>query len=223
MMTTNDIPYISSLAMIDQLKGYLTTEEELAFMQLLFSSSASIKGANYGLRRKELEKLLGIKNDDSALQSFIDRVNGALNRYFKIIHDERRDRVVVMMRITAKNAKSTLSSEALAILLYMFYQQEVLGHEFTLVHQILVDFGHESLNANRRMKSNIDQLKKVGAVEDYEASSEEAYQLTTIGVHLFSESFLRRTVEFAQETKLNKEEVMKFFNRYNLHVEEDKE
>ncbi|WP_089932192.1 MULTISPECIES: hypothetical protein [unclassified Lysinibacillus] len=222
-MTTNDIPYISSLAMIDQLKGYLTTEEELAFMQLLFSSSASIKGANYGLRRKELEKLLGIKNDDSALQSFIDRVNGALNRYFKIIHDERRDRVVVMMRITAKNAKSTLSSEALAILLYMFYQQEVLGHEFTLVHQILVDFGHESLNANRRMKSNIDQLKKVGAVEDYEASSEEAYQLTTIGVHLFSESFLRRTVEFAQETKLNKEEVMKFFNRYNLHVEEDKE
>lgn len=208
--------------MIDHLKGYLTTEEELAFMQLLFSSSASIKGANYGLRRKELEKLLGIKNDDNALQSFIDRVNGALNRYFKIIYDERRDRVVVMMRITAKNAKSTLSSEALAILLYMFYQQEVLGHEFTLVHQILVDFGHESLNANRRMKSNIDQLKKVGAVEDYEASSEEAYQLTTIGVHLFSESFLRRTVEFAQETKLNKEEVMKFFNRYNLHVE-DKE
>ena len=65
-----------------------------------------------------------------------------------------------MMRITAKNAKSTLSSEALAILLYMFYQQEVLGHEFTLVHQILVDFGHESLNANRRMKSNIDQLKR---------------------------------------------------------------
>jgi len=209
--------------MIDHLKGYLTTEEELAFMQLLFSSSASIKGANYGLRRKELEKLLGIKNDDNALQSFIDRVNGALNRYFKIIYDERRDRVVVMMRITAKNAKSTLSSETLAILLYMFYQQEVLGHEFTLVHQILVDFGHESLNANRRMKSNIDQLKKVGAVEDYEASSEEAYQLTTIGVHLFSESFLRRTVEFAQETKLNKEEVMKFFNRYNLHVEEDKE
>jgi len=128
--------------MIDHLKGYLTTEEELAFMQLLFSSSASIKGANYGLRRKELEKLLGIKNDDNALQSFIDRVNGALNRYFKIIYDERRDRVVVMMRITAKNAKSTLSSEALAILLYMFYQQEVLGHEFTLVHQILVDFGH---------------------------------------------------------------------------------
>ena len=207
--------------MIDHLKGYLTTEEELTFMQLLFSSSASIKGANYGLRRKELEKLLGIKNDDSAFQSFIDRINGALNRYFKIVYDERRDRIVVMMRVTANNAKSTLSSEALAILLYMFYQQEVLGHAFTLLHQILVDFGHESLNANRKMKSNIDQLKKVGAVEDYEASSEEAYQLTTIGVHLFSESFLRRTVEFAQETKLNKEEVMKFFNRYNLHVEEE--
>ncbi len=223
MMTINDIPYASSLAMINQLKGYLTTEEELAFMQLLFSSSASIKGANYGLRRVELEKILNIKNDDEALHSFIQRVNGAVQRYFKIVYDERRDRIVAMMRVTANNAKSTLSHEALAILLYMFYQQEVLGHAFTLLHQLLLDFGHESLNANRKMKMNIDQLKKVGAVEDYTESSEEAYQLTTIGVHLFSDSFLHRTVEFAQETKLNKEEVMKFFKRYNLYVEEDEQ
>ena len=208
---------------MNSLKGYLTTEEELAFMQLLFSSSASIKGANYGLSRKDVEKLLNITNNDEAFHSFINRLNAALSRYFQVIFDERRDRVIVMMRVTAKNAKSTLSSEALAIMLYLFYHQEVLGHEFTLLHQILVDFGHESLNANRKLKNNIDQLKKIGAVTEYDSASEEAYSLTAIGVHMFSESFLRRTTEFAQETQLNKEEVMKFFNRYNLHIKEDTE
>lgn len=222
-MTTNDLPFENTLMMMNSLKGYLTTEEELAFMQLLFSSSASIKGANYGLSRKDVEKLLNISNDEDAFHSFINRLNGALSRYFQIIYDERRDRVIVMMRVTSKNAKSTLSSEALAIMLYLFYHQEVLGHEFTLLHQILVDFGHESLNANRKLKSNIDQLKKIGAVTEYESASEEAYSLTAIGVHMFSESFLRRTTEFAQETQLNKEEVMKFFNRYNLHIKEDHE
>lgn len=53
--------------------------------------------------------------------------------------------------------------------------------------------------------------------------TDEAYTLTTIGVNLFSDSFLHRTVEFAQETKLNKEEVIKFFKRYNLHIEEEAE
>lgn len=208
---------------MNSLKGYLTTEEELAFMQLLFSSSASIKGANYGLSRKDVEKLLNITNNDVAFHSFLNRLNAALNRYFQVIYDEKRDRVIVMMRVTAKNAKSTLSSEALAIMLYLFYHQEVLGHEFTLLHQILVDFGHESLNANRKLKNNIDQLKKIGAVIEYDSAAEEAYSLTAIGVHMFSESFLRRTTEFAQETQLNKEEVMKFFNRYNLHIKEDNE
>lgn len=222
-MTTNDLPFANTLMMMNSLKGYLTTEEELAFMQLLFSSSASIVGANYGLPRKDLEKLLNIKNDNVAFQSFLDRLNAALSRYFQVIYDERRDRVIVMMRVTAKHAKSTLSSEALAIMLYLFYHQEVLGHEFTLLHQILVDFGHESLNANHKLKSNISQLKKIGAVTEYESVSEEAYMLTAIGVHMFSESFLRRTTEFAQETQLNKEEVMKFFNRYNLHIEEENE
>lgn len=222
-MTTNDLPFENTLMMMNNLKGYLTTEEELAFMQLLFSSSASIKGANYGLPRKDVEKLLNISNDEEAFHSFVSRLNAALNRYFQVIYDERRDRVIVMMRVTAKNAKSTLSSEALAIMLYLFYHQEVLGHEFTLLHQILVDFGHESLNANRKLKNNIDQLKKIGAVTEYDSASEEAYSLTAIGVHMFSESFLRRTTEFAQETQLNKEEVMKFFNRYNLHIKEDDE
>ena len=114
-MTTNDLPFANTLMMMNSLKGYLTTEEELAFMQLLFSSSASIVGANYGLPRKELEKLLNVKNDDVAFQSFLDRLNAALSRYFQVIYDERRDRVIVMMRVTAKHAKSTLSSEALAI------------------------------------------------------------------------------------------------------------
>ena len=43
-MTTNDLPFDNTLMMMNSLKGYLTTQEELAFMQLLFSSSASIKG-----------------------------------------------------------------------------------------------------------------------------------------------------------------------------------
>ncbi|MDD1505576.1 hypothetical protein PVA17_22925 [Lysinibacillus sp. CNPSo 3705] len=223
-MMTNDLPFDNTLMMMNSLKGYLTTEEELAFMQLLFSSSASIKGANYGLAKKDLVKMLGINNgDDEAFHSFINRLNAALSRYFRVIYDARRDRVIVMMHVTAKHAKSTLSSEALAIMLYLFYHQEVLGHEFTLLHQILVDFGHESLNANRKLKNNIDQLKKIGAVTDFESVSEEAFMLTAIGVHMFSESFLRRTTEFAQETQLSKEEVMKFFNRYNLHIEEENE
>lgn len=207
---------------MNELKSYLSTEEELAFMQLLFSSSASIRGQNYGLKRKELEKILDIKNDDDALHSFIARVNSAVSRYFKIIFDEKRDRIIVMMRVSAKDAKSTLSKEALSILMYMFYQQEVLNHEFTMLSQVLTDFGHETYSASRKLTSNIEQLKKIGAVEDYDASTnEQAYKLTTVGVHMFSDSFLRRTAEFAQETQLNKEEVLRFFKRYNLYIPED--
>lgn len=207
---------------MNELKSYLSTEEELAFMQLLFSSSASIRGQNYGLNRKELEKILNIKNDDEALQSFILRVNSAVSRYFQVIHDEKRDRIIVMIRVSAKDAKSTLSKEALSILMYMFYQQEVLNHEFTMLSQVLTDFGHETYSASRKLTSNIEQLKKIGAVEDYDSSTnEQAYKLTTVGVHMFSDSFLRRTAEFAQETQLNKEEVLRFFKRYNLYIPED--
>src|SRR5690606_32280837 len=119
--------------------------------------------------------------------------------------------------VSAKDAKSTLSKEALSILMYMFYQQEVLNHEFTMLSQVLTDFGHETYSASRKLTSNIEQLKKIGAVEDYDSSTnEQAYKLTTVGVHMFSDSFLRRTAEFAQETQLNKEEVLRFFKRYNL-------
>jgi len=40
---------------------------------------------------------------------------------------------------------------------------------------------------------------------------------------MFSDSFLRRTAEFSQSNKLNKEEVLKFFKRYNLYQEGDAE
>lgn len=222
-METNDLPFENTLMMMNNLKGYLTEKEELAFMQLLFSSSASIKGANYGLNRKDVEGILDIKDQDEAFHSFINRLNAALSRYYQIVYDEKRDRVIVMMRVTAHQAKSTLSSEALAILLYLFYHQEVLGHEYTLTHQILVDFGHESLNANSKLKLNLAQLKKIGAVTDYMHGQEESYALTTIGVHMFSDSFLHRTAEFAQETQMNKEEVLKFFKRYNLYRKEENE
>ena len=227
MMKTEDSLYsqnINNLMMMNNLRAYLSVEEELAFMQLLFTSSASIRGGNFGLKRKDVEKILNIKNDDEAFFSFIDRTNEALSRYFHVIYDEKRERAVVMMRVSAKDAKSTLSKEALAILLYMFYQQEVLNHEFTLLQQVLTDFGHETLSASSKLQANIDQLKKIGAVEDYDqGTKEKAYSLTTIGVHMFSDSFLRRSAEFAHSTQLSKEEVLKFFKRYNLYVQEEKE
>ena len=69
---------------MQNLKALLSTEEELVFMQLLFSSSSAIKGQNYGLKRKEVEKMLNIKNDETAFYSFINRLNQAIARYFKI-------------------------------------------------------------------------------------------------------------------------------------------
>lgn len=209
---------INSLNVMQSLRGILTEEEELAFMNILFSSSASIRSGNFGLSRKEVEKLLKIQGDEDKFHSFITRVNQAISRYMKVIYDERRDQVIVMMRVPAKAARNTLTKESLAVLLYMFYQQEVLQHEFTLFDQLLEAFGHETTKANQRILMNIDPLKKIGAIEEYDTNSQEkAYQLTTIGVHMFSDSFLRRTTEFSQSNQLNKEEVLKFFKRYNLY------
>lgn len=202
---------------LQALKGMLSEKEEIVFMNILFSSSATIRSSNFGLSRKEVERQLSISGDE-AFTSFLQRVNQAVSRYFQLIYDERRDQVIMMMRVPARAARSTLSKESLAILLYIFYQQEVLQHEFTLFDQLLDAFGHETTKANQRMLINIDQLKKIGAIEEYDASSQErAYQLTAIGVHLFSDSFLRRTAEFSQSNQLNKEEVLKFFKRYNLY------
>lgn len=211
------------LHMMQAVKGMLSEEEELVFMNILFSSSATLRSGNFGLSRKEVEKQLRISGDEE-FSSFLQRVNQAVSRYFQLIYDEKRDQVIVMMRVPARAARSTLSKESLAILLYMFYQQEVLQHEFTLFDQLLNGFGHETTKANQRMLINIDQLRKIGALEEYDASSQEkAYQLTAIGMHLFSDSFLRRTAEFSQSNQLNKEEVLKFFKRYNLYQKGEKE
>lgn len=204
------------LANMNQLQSFLSPDEELAFMQLLYSSSAAIRGANFGLSRSEVEKMLKNGQDEEAFFSFIHRVNQGLSRYYKVIYDERRDQVVVLLHTSAHNAKSTLSSEALAILLLIFYQQEVLQHEFTLLAQLFDAFGHEQLKASQKLKVNMNTLIRIGAVEEYKADSqEEAYVLTAIGANMFSDSFLRRTIEFSQSQQFNKEDVMKFFKRYN--------
>lgn len=197
-------------------------EEELIFMRLLFSSSSTTIRQNYGLKRADIEKALRIKSDEE-FTSFISRVNDVTGRYFKIVYDDKRDRAVVLMRVPARDAKSTLNKESLAILLYMFYQQDVLNHDFTLLDQLIGDFGHENYNATRKMAKNIEPLLSIGAVEKYAVSAtEEAYKITTIGVHMFSDSFLRRTLEFSQDSQLSKDEMLKFFKRYNLFVKEDK-
>ncbi len=216
---------VNPLNVMQSLKGMLTEAEELAFMNILFSSSASIRAGNFGLSRKDVEKLLhSSQGDDGKFYSFLTRVNQAISRYMRVIYDERRDQVIVMMRVPARAARNTLTKESLAILLYMFYQQEVLQHEYTLFDQILEAFGHETTKANQRILANIDPLKKIGAIEEYDSSSQEkAYQLTAIGVHLFSDSFLRRTTEFSQSNQLNKEEVLKFFKRYNLYQKGESE
>ena len=199
-------------------KGVLTEEEEMAFMNILFSSTATIRMGNFGLSRKEVERLLGLKEQDEQFFSFLTRVNQAISRYMKVIYDERRDQVIVMMRVPARAARNTLSKESLALLLYIFYQQEVLQHEFTLFDQLLESFGHETMKANQRILMNLDTLKKIGPIEEYDnPSQEKAYQLTAIGAQMFSDSFLRRTAEFSQSNQLNKEEVLKFFKRYNLY------
>ena len=213
-----DTQNFQPLNALSALKGVLTETEELAFMNILFSSSATIRSANFGLSRRDVEKLLQIQQDDEAFFSFLTRVNQAVSRYFQLIYDERRDQVIVMMRVPARSARSTLSKESLAILLYMFYQQEVLQHEFSLFEQLLEAFGHETKKANQKISIAIDTLKKIGAIEEYDSNSyEKAYQLTAIGVHIFSDSFLRRTAEFSQSNQLNKEEVLKFFKRYNVY------
>ena len=212
-----DIQNFQPINALASLKGVLTETEELTFMNILFSSSASIRSANFGLSRKEVEKMLQIQQDDEALFSFLTRVNQAVSRYFQLIYDERRDQVIAMMRVPARAARNTLSKESLAILLYIFYQQEVLQHEFSLFEQLLEAFGHETKKANQKTLIAIDSLKKIGAIEEYDSNShEKAYKLTAIGVHMFSDSFLRRTAEFSQSNQLNKEEVLKFFKRYNL-------
>ncbi|AME05959.1 hypothetical protein NNG64_12945 [Bacillus siamensis] len=213
-----EITNVNPLATLQSIKGFLTTEEELAFMQILFSSSATIRSGNFGLSRKEVEKIIGITDDDQAFFSFLKRVNQAVSRYMKVIYDERRNQVVVLMRVPAKQAKTLLNKQSLAILMFIFYHQEVLQNEYTLFSQLINSFGHESLQVTRKIQANLDPLKKIGAIEVYDTSSEEeAYQLTSIGAHLFSNSFLRRYTEFSQSNQLHMDDILRFFKRYNMN------
>lgn len=210
-----------SLNSLQMLRSVLTNREEQAFMSILFSSSATIRSSNFGLPRREVEKLLKVSQDDQYFESFLSRVNQAVGRYYRLIYDQERDQVIAMLRVPARSAKDTLSSEALAILLFIFYQQEVLKHEYTLLNQLLEAFGHEVMKGGRRIQLAIDTLKKIGAVEvDEHPDKETSYRLTAIGVHMFSDSFLRRMVEFSHANQLSKEDVLNFFNRYNLYERE---
>ncbi|HLR14999.1 MAG TPA: hypothetical protein VK144_04190 [Bacillota bacterium] len=229
-MTTDNQPsenehhQTEALNSLQSLRTVLSTREEQAFMSILFSSSATIRANNFGLPKKEVEKLLGSSNEEDYFHSFIDRVNQAVGRYYRLIYDENRDQVVVLLRVPANAARHTLSEEALAVLLFVFYQQEVLGHEYTLLSQLLEAFGHEQLKGARRIQIALDTLRKIGAVENHQLSDrEDAYKLSAIGVHMFSDSFLHRMVEFSHSNQLSKEDVMKFFNRYNLYQREGME
>ncbi len=211
---------VNPLHVMNSLRGVLTESEEIAFMHILYSSSATIRGGNFGLPRQEVERLIGIIDDEERFHSFLLRLNQAVSRYYKIIYDEKRDQVIAMMRVPARAAKSTLTKESLSILLYMFFQQEVLGHACTAFDQLLEAFGHESTKANQRLLVNIDPLKRIGAIEEEQANTgEKEYTLTAIGAHMFSDSFLRRTAEFSHSNQLSKEEVLQFFNRNNLDTE----
>lgn len=211
-------PNVNPLSALQSLQGILSKEEELAFMQILFSSSATIKKGNFGLSRKEVEKIIGITNNDKAFYSFLKRANQAISHYFQLIYDERRNQVVAMMRVPPRQAKNVLNKESLAILMFIFYHQEVLQNEFTLFSQLIDTFGHESIQVTRKIQANLDPLKKIGAIEVYDSNSgEDAYQLTAIGAHMFSDSFLRRYAEFSQSNQLHMDDVLRFFKRYNLN------
>lgn len=208
---------VNPLSTLALLPSFLSKEEELTFMNILYSSSARVQRDNFGLSKKEVEKQLGIEKEDEKFYSFIARVNQAVGRYFQLIYDDTKDQVIVMMKTTARRAKGVLGKEAMAILMYVFYDQEVLQHPYTLFSELLEAFGHESLQANRKIQTNINTLMKIGALDSYDSqSSEEAYRLTAIGKHMFSDSFLRRFTEFSQSKQLNMDDVLKFYRRYNL-------
>lgn len=141
------------------------------------------------------------------------RVNQSISRYFQVVYDERRDRIVALIHVPARQARDLLSSESLALLMFIFYHQEVLQNEYTLFAQLLEAFGHESLDVRRKILMNLDALMKLGAVVKYEnPSNEEAYALTTIGSRLFSDSYLKRFAEFSHSQQLHMGDVLNFSN-----------
>ncbi|MDT3427027.1 hypothetical protein J2Z22_002561 [Paenibacillus forsythiae] len=210
------------LGAMERLSAVLSPDEEYAFVQIMFSSSAAVRSGSFGLSRREVMKILKLdQGDEQGFASFVKRVNQSVARYYRLIYDERRDRAVVLIHVPARQARELLSSESLALLMFIFYHQEVLQNDFTLFTQLLEAFGHESLDVRRKILANLDTLIKLGAVSRYEnPSSEEAYALTSIGARLFSDSYLKRFAEFSHSQQLNMDDVLKFFKRYNLEAGE---
>ncbi|MCM3341217.1 hypothetical protein M3650_21930 [Paenibacillus sp. MER TA 81-3] len=206
------------LAAMAQLTAVLSPDEEHAFMQIMFSSSATVRNDNFGLPRREVMRLLQLKPEEiDAFHQFIDRVNQSVARYFQLVYDERRDQTILLMRVPARQAKDMLSAESLALLMFIFYHQDVLQNEFTLFTQLLEAFGHETLDIRRKMQVNLSALMRIGAITKFESvSEEEAYELTAIGSRMFGNSYLKRFAEFSQSQQLHMDEVLKFFKRYNL-------
>lgn len=62
---TNELN-VNPLNALQDIRGVLTQIEEMTFMNILFSSSASIRSGNFGLSRKEVEKQLGISGDEDS-------------------------------------------------------------------------------------------------------------------------------------------------------------
>ncbi|NJJ42016.1 hypothetical protein [Paenibacillus apii] len=210
------------MAAMERLTAVLSPDEEYAFVQIMFSSSAAVRSDTFGLSRREVMKILKLSPDDGqGFVSFLKRVNQAVSRYYRLVYDERRDRAVVLIHVPARQARELLPSESLALLMFIFYHQEVLRNDFTLFTQLLEAFGHESLDVRRKILANLDTLIKLGAVSRYEhPSGEEAYALTAIGARLFSDSYLKRFAEFSHSQQLNMDDVLKFFKRYNLEAGE---
>lgn len=218
---TNDDNYVDnyqSLSAMASLTAVLKPEEEHAFMQIMFSSSATVRKDNFGLSRREVMRLLKLKPEElEAFQQFIVRVNQSVARYFQLVYDERKDQTIVLMRVPAQQAKEMLSAESLSLLMFIFYHQDVLQNEFTLFKQLVETFGHETLDIRRKMKSNLEPLLKIGAITLFNSDTdEEAYELTAIGSRMFGNAYLKRFTEFSQSQQLHMDEVLKFFKRYNF-------
>lgn len=221
----NDIyaDHYRPLSVMAQLNTVLTPDEEHAFMQIMFSSSATVRSDNFGLSRREVMRLLKLKPEETqAFHQFIERINQSVARYFQLVYDKRRDQTVLLMRVPAQQAKEMLSAESLAMLMFIFYHQDVLQNEFTLFTQLVEAFGHETLDIRRKMQAALGALLKIGAIARFSGETdEEAYELTAIGSRMFSNSYLKRFTEFSQSQQLHMDEVLKFFKRYNMGAENE--
>lgn len=52
------------LGAMERLSAVLSPDEEYAFVQIMFSSSAAVRSDSFGLSRREVMKILKLKPDD---------------------------------------------------------------------------------------------------------------------------------------------------------------